>query len=416
MKRIHALFLAAAVAACGDASDTVANVAPTERDSAGVRIVENPALLPGSTAQWRVDTVPAVVVGVADGDPSQEFGSIGGVAQLNGGMIAVLDGRGETAFEFRIFDSTGKHIATHGKYGQGPGEYQWVNFFGSTTGDTIVAVDFPSRRLNYLTTSKGYVRSIPLDEMALQQVIGGDGSGLVESMVPLDDSVYAIAAFHRRHAGAMLERSRSYQIVDMRARRSEQLTQMDEPTGRPLPALAAKRVSVFPVEPREPMHVIDRQRKRMCAASSHIPEITCLDNNGKRMIVRWHADSVPFTADDRSQYVERLRNNMSRYLSTSEIDAYVGALEFPAYFNPFSVLRIDAAGNFWVMERASIPNGHAQRFRIFDPDGRQIAYANHFSARPVGLGSREFFGSAAILRIFEDTDGVQKVGVFPVRR
>jgi hypothetical protein len=402
--RSIAIAVFAAISACTDADTNGVAAAPVERDSAGVLIVENPRT--DALPRWTVDSVPSVSVGVAEGDAHQEFGTIGGVALLNGGVIAVLDGRGETAFEFRLFDSTGRHIATHGRFGQGPGEFTWVNHFSSYSGDTIIAIDFPNRRLNYLTVSRGYIRSLPLDEVKLKAHIAPDASGLVEGMVPFDDSLFAVVAFRPRPgATTPFARFNSFHIVDMRAGTAPELARHDEPDGKPVPALAAKRMSVFPVDPAVPAHVVDRARKRICVAITNRTEISCVDTSGRRSIIRWHADSVAFTSDDRARFIDRIRARLARgnYFTPSEIDAYVGALEFPEWFNPFTVVRVDDTGK-------------AERFRILDPSGRQIAFANPFPARNVGLGSREYFGAESILRVYEDSDGVQAVGVFRIQR
>jgi hypothetical protein len=57
-----------------------------------------------------------------------------------------------------------------------------------------------------------------------------------------------------------------------------------------------------------------------------------------------------------------------------------------------------------------------RRFRIIDPDGRHIAFADSFPVRPVGIGSPTSIGGSSIVRAFEDADGVPKVGVFRIRK
>jgi hypothetical protein len=418
MPRSQLVLVGAAIvltACSGTGSGSVAG-APVERDSSGVHIVENP---PHHTLPtWRVDSLPFLSLGVAEGDADQEFGTIGGVALLNDGLIAVLDGHGETAFTFRIFDGAGTHVATHGRLGRGPGDFTWVNHFGATTGDTIVAVDFPNRRLNYLTVTDGYRRSLQVDEEALRQLIAPDASGLVEGMVPFDDSSYAIKAFRPRLGGTSSARFTSFHLVDLRSGSATELTRHDEPRGVPVPALSAKRVSAYPVEPDQAVHVVDRTRRRLCVAVTTRTEIQCLDATGQRRIVRWHADSVRFGDGDRKSVADALRANLTRggYLTPAESETYIGALEFPRWFNPFTVLRLDDAGNFWILERIRGPDGaKAERFRIIDPSGRQIAFAAPFPVRNIGLGSQQYFGRDAILRVY-DEDDVQKVGMFPIRR
>jgi hypothetical protein len=197
-----------------------------------------------------------------------------------------------------------------------------------------------------------------------------------------------------------------------------ELAQHDEPRGKPLSALAAKRMSVYPVEGAQPVHVVDRERRRLCVATTNTTTISCLDDKGQRTSIRWHSDSIAYADADRTAFVGRIRENMSRgnFLTPAEVDAYIGALEFPAWFNPFTVLRLDDGGNFWILERARGRDGKkTERFRIIDPSGKQIAFATAFPARNVGLGSQQHFGKDAILRIYE-ADDVQKVGVFRIRR
>ncbi len=407
---------AAAITACRTTGSGSPGGAPVERDSSGVHIVENP---PHNTLPtWVVDSVPSLSLGVAEGDPNQEFGSIGGIALLHDGVIAVLDGQGESAYTFRIFDSTGRHIATHGRLGRGPGDFTWVNQFGATIGDTLFAVDFPNRRLNYLTVPGGYLRSLQVDEAALRALIAEDASGLVEGLIPFDDSSYAIKAYRPLPGDTPFARFASFHLVDLRTGQATELARHDEPRGVPLPALAAKRVSVFPVEGAQAVHVVDRTRQRLCVAITTRTEIQCLDATGQRLIVRWQADSVPYSGRDEAAFVDGLRTNMARgrYLTPDEVEAYIGALEFPRWFNPFTVVQLDDAGNFWVLERTRGADGaKAERFRILDPSGRQVAFAAPFPVRNLGLGSQQYFGRDAILRVYEEED-VQKVGVFPVRR
>src|SRR5215213_3771042 len=91
---------------------------PATRDSAGVTIVDNAEVDVASLPHWAVDTMPSLTIGATTGDSAYEFGSIKGVSQLPNGMIVVLNGQGELAFELRFYDSTGKHIVTHGRRGQ----------------------------------------------------------------------------------------------------------------------------------------------------------------------------------------------------------------------------------------------------------------------------------------------------------
>jgi hypothetical protein len=183
--------------------------------------------------------------------------------------------------------------------------------------------------------------------------------------------------------------------------------------------LSTGPTGVGAVESTRAGYVVDRARRRICVAPAGASEIRCADDHDKRTIIRWQPDSVPFTAADRQAFEARLRKNFGSRGPGGEADAdaYLAAIEWPARYNPFSVLRIDDAGNFWILEPALDASGAMhRRFRIIDPDGRHIAFADSFPVRPVGIGSPTSIGASSIVRAFEDADGVPKVGVFRIRK
>ncbi|HKS06381.1 MAG TPA: hypothetical protein VJR92_08725 [Gemmatimonadaceae bacterium] len=417
--RFSVVLVTLALAACERAvGGGVPKVEPfATRDSAGIAIADNPKNPDAGVPVWFVDTLPSVVIG-ANGDPAAEFAAIGNLSMLNGGRIAVLDGRGETAFEFRIFDSTGRHLATHGRYGEGPGEFRWVSFFGPAGGDTIVAVDFSTKRLNWLTVSRGFARSIRLDEVLFRQLLGNDATGTSEMLVPLSDSVYAIKAFRSRRAGEPFARTLTYHIVDIRANRVLDVGSLEEPRGV-MSTVGGQRTMVMPIEPGWPVHVVDRARKRICVAMTSKTEIVCADDQTKRTVIRWHIDPIGFAAEDRAATEEQLRFSLSQYRKypNSDVDAYMSAVQWPVNWAPFSVLQIDPDGNFWILEKGFTAAGdRVPRFRILDPTGRHIAFANAFPARNVGHNTTTFIGSNAIVRVVEGVDGTPVVAVFKIHK
>src|SRR5688572_15096096 len=170
---------------------------PVIRDSAGITVVETPLVDDADVPRWTIDTVPAQTIGVTAGDPSYEFSRIAGVRRLPNGMLLVLTGGGTFAYEFRFFDSTGKHIVSHGRRGKGPGEYVSVDWFGAVGGDTVMAVDRGNARVSWLSASAGHLRSARVDELQFQRVIAEDASDIVSTMVPFGDSLYAVSPVRR---------------------------------------------------------------------------------------------------------------------------------------------------------------------------------------------------------------------------
>lgn len=150
---VAAAALLAGTAACGDGPipDSLTRV-PALRDSAGVRIAENPRPPEGSRLGWEVGPEPTVRVGSADGEDPYLFHRVWDMATLEDGRIAVADAGSD---ELRVFDSTGVHLATWGGRGEGPGEFQSLWAVARWPGDSVAAWEFHSDRGVSIFDSEG---------------------------------------------------------------------------------------------------------------------------------------------------------------------------------------------------------------------------------------------------------------------
>jgi hypothetical protein len=106
------------------------------RDSAGIRIVTYPAAA-RPKAVWRLDPLPLLQIGGADGTGPTEFAHIWDAARTGGGGVVVTD---EPVQELRVFDAGGRFINKMGRKGRGPGEFNQIKNI-AVYGDTIYAVD-----------------------------------------------------------------------------------------------------------------------------------------------------------------------------------------------------------------------------------------------------------------------------------
>ena len=120
LSRLTLLFLA--VAACGDPSPGARAplLEPVVRDSADVRIVENPRPPSGSRLDWRVGTEPAVSIGELEGPDPYLLQWVRDALILPDGRIVVAN---TSTDELRVFDALGRHLETWGGSGEGPGEF-----------------------------------------------------------------------------------------------------------------------------------------------------------------------------------------------------------------------------------------------------------------------------------------------------
>lgn len=215
VKTLRPLVLAAtAVVAASCGSPDSASL-PIVRDSADVRIAENPAGMSGD--DWELRLPPQLVIGRAEGtdDVPDLFGGISHAIRLSSGDVAVADGM---AGEIRVFDGDGEHLRTFGGRGQGPGEFSTLWRIAELPGDTIVAADPLGGRISYFASSGAFVRSFPIPPLP-----GASGPAVVGW---LDDGALVVNALVLPVSGDARDRStRSLYPVD---RNGEALSALGE--------------------------------------------------------------------------------------------------------------------------------------------------------------------------------------------
>lgn len=143
--------------ACGGTGE--GGSAAVTRDSAGVQIVENAGTGWAEGAGWVVADSPSVSIGGQAGDPAYDLNQVAGVALLGNGRIAVAVGG---AFQLRIYDPAGAHLASSGGQGSGPGEYQGMAGLWRMPGDSLLVSDLLVRRLTVVDDSGRVGRTFSL--------------------------------------------------------------------------------------------------------------------------------------------------------------------------------------------------------------------------------------------------------------
>lgn len=156
--RFTLLFLA--VAACGDSSGARAPLLePLVRDSADVRIVENPRPPSGSRLDWRVGTEPVVSIGELEGaDPYLLQWALDALI-LPDGRIVVAN---TSTDELRVFDALGRHLETWGGSGEGPGEFTSLSQVYRWREDSLIALYSQGRRLSVFDSAGNFGRAFTL--------------------------------------------------------------------------------------------------------------------------------------------------------------------------------------------------------------------------------------------------------------
>ena len=134
--RLLAALLALGAVACQRDREDAGRVRASVRDSAGIRIVENPLPPEGSRLGWRIGPEPAMSIGELEGEEPYILHWINAAAKLPDGRIVVAN-RGSN--ELRIFNASGIHLASWGGGGEGPGEFDILQHAAPWPGDSIVA-------------------------------------------------------------------------------------------------------------------------------------------------------------------------------------------------------------------------------------------------------------------------------------
>ena len=124
-----------ATAACDTAPALIHTI---HTDSAGISIVTSAAPQWGPGERWTVDAEPLVEIGAVTGAPEYQFSEVVAAVRLSNGDIVVAD-RG--ASELRSYDAGGNFQWSAGRFGEGPGEFESLDYVGVMAGDSLVTHD-----------------------------------------------------------------------------------------------------------------------------------------------------------------------------------------------------------------------------------------------------------------------------------
>ncbi len=186
-----ALIAGVLLASCGDqgSSQAPATGAPQYglRDSAGIRIAENPRPAPDSRLGWTVSAEPLVSIGTPEGDSTFQLYRVSDATWLADGSVVVANGG---SLELLVFDAEGNHLDSWGGRGEGPGEFAGLNRVRPWAGDSLIAGDPEQGRISIFDSEGAHGRTSVLhgrdeDEGLLATVADAAQSmGAIGTIVP----------------------------------------------------------------------------------------------------------------------------------------------------------------------------------------------------------------------------------------
>ena len=360
-----AVILVAAVGCVPD-STTTAEWAGTVYDSAGIRVVANPESglwTPGRA--WTLEE--DLRIGVVDGDPMREFGSVAGLAVDEAGRIHVLDAM---AREIRIFDAWGRFVIAFGQPGSGPGELASPSAVLMGPGDTIMVPDVRNGRVQRFLSDGSPAGQAPMD-LASGIPMGWNARDglLLEEVRPHPSSSNGTTP-----ADLVLLRNSGGEVIDtlLKTESSGSLSYRD---GMP-------RMVAFSPEPR--WTLLEDGRLASGRLSAYRVEIR--ERNGRLgRVVTKSFERKPLRDSDRRALRERIRATYGREPLSADWEHMIRTMEFGTHFPAFSALFGGPHGTLWVQQALQVSSFEpdevagfglhaiaAPEYDIFDREGRYL--------------------------------------------
>ena len=341
------------------------------RDSAGIRVIENPRPPDGSRLDWRIGPEPTVSIGQVEGEEPYMLHRVRDATRLPDGRIVVANSGTE---EVRVFDAFGTHLFSSGGAGEGPGEFRSLWRVAAWPGDSIVALDLVERRYSIFDSRGGYGRTFVLetDETAPRErryfnplAVRRDGSILVWSGQYGDTAVVEIRDGEGQ-LSVSLGAHPNHEIVLARASGG---------ISEPGPAAYSREL------------VTSLWGDLVVVSPNDRYEIKAFEADGtlSRIVRRRHEPRTP-TAADKEIHVER---RMAEYRSgrdpltgagppedmLSTLREMMESIPLAATFPAFSEILTDDAGHLWVREY-DFPQEErpAPLWMVFDPEGHLLGF------------------------------------------
>ena len=153
----------------------------SQRDSAGVEILEALRPLWGDSSEWRIDPEPVINLALSGTGEKHDFDQVVGMTRLSSGLLVVADMGWN---QIRLYSQAGDFVASAGREGEGPGEFSNdIKQMLRAAHDTLWAMDW-DRRLSVFGPDLALARTFGLETTAGAVYDLGDGSMAVELRTP----------------------------------------------------------------------------------------------------------------------------------------------------------------------------------------------------------------------------------------
>lgn len=378
------------------------------RDSAGISIVENSGEIPADVGGWTIAEEPSLSIGTFQGDSLYQLFQVQGAMRMADGGIAVANGG---SGEIRVYDSEGRFLSSHGRKGEGPGEFQRPALVGVLSGDTLVVVDNQLRRISLVHADDGFLGSARLSED-----LGGGGfprGMFADRTLVVGGGFYFSSSSGMELSDGYSRRQTSYLSADLDGELvtdfgqfpgSEFFMQIQSQSGGAI-SMSARLVPFgkYAMEAVGP--------DRFYFGSGDTWEVEVFDPSGRLLsLVRLDRDPFPVEDADLAAVIEEEVAEADDPTQAPEIRAGFEDMPVPDVMPAFAGLHADALGFLWV-ERYRKPGDDVPFFDIVSPDGALVGAA----ALPSGSDILEI-GADYVLVVQRDELEVEYLRLFSLNR
>jgi len=386
--------------ACGNAGSTSQHVAVT--DSAGIEIVTSRAPQWQGTSGWFIEAMPAVQVGVIDGDERLQFQRVRDVDVGADGWIVVANGGSS---EIRVFDPTGAPAAVMGGQGGGPGEFQLLAqvFLAA---DTIIAYDLAAQRFTYFDRTGALLRTVSVsgvNDRALMSVGRfADGSYLMkaELRVPFDGQV----GLRRQRETLHHVSAEGALIADIGEFPGQEIMTTQLPSGQPIAGggMFSRSLSVAV---HDTMLFLGAQQDESVMLYDRV--------GGVRRILRRPATDLTITAADMEYIRSAIEENAAQSPEPAKfVDQMLEMWPAPERKPADSGFQADPHGNLWIGAPANtILSEQPASWTVHDPEGRLLGTV----AAPPGVRVLDI-SRDVIAGVWRDENDVEYIHVYRINR
>ncbi|MEX2284535.1 MAG: hypothetical protein WEE89_18750 [Gemmatimonadota bacterium] len=356
----------------------------TIRDSAGIRIVQNPSRARARVV-FQLGATPSYQVGGPEEPTDNEFtpnqGYLRGVRLSDNGFVAI------DVVRVHFFDAAGKRVRITGRDGAGPEEFRYLTSICRTRGDTVVVSDSRNDRIGVLDRNGTIVRSFRQNEL---------GSPPFEGC--FDDGTVVLERALSTAPGA----SRKLRLTRVR-----------------LDGSVVNSIGDFTFPPfdfTQNAGTVAVGQQRLYVGDGLTSEIRVYNPAGKlTSIIRSDDPPVRITAAEADA---RMRATIPNNTPAAQVEERMQrmrsrprATNWPAYQRA----QVDARGRLWVQDYPmKLPSPNA--WTAFDAEGRLIG---RLVIPPPASGARRLeiiaFGMDQILVRRRDDDGFAYLTVLPIQ-